>query len=760
MTTNSNFVRFSTRARLNAISSFSVLSLLVCSSVHAITLDGQLDEPEWQDAKVISDFTTVSPYSLSEPEFATEVRLISNQKGIYIGFKNTQPMSTHSTELTARDSDLSADSNQVIIDYNASGLAAYGFEVGNGGSIKDGIWRDENEFSNDWDGSWQARTSQDQGHWYSEVYLPWSMVAMAGGTDSDQYVRGIKIYLSRHVKQLGVSYSNVPASPNRQRFISDFAKLNIDSFNQSSIQTFGYISAKQDTLNNDTQGDIGADLFWKSSNGKQLSVTVNPDFGQVESDGLVVNFTPNEVFFSERRPFFTQNQALFDVQGPENLRVIHTRRIGSQPDRGADPFSDITGAVKFTDSKQRLNYGIFVASEGDASEARGRDYYAGRILHTTDNYDLGFTSTFVTRPDLNRDASINAIDYTHRWGKTVQLKTQVLHSSVDVDLDDRNTKSDSAAWLTVEHQISKNNSQALSISHFGDDFDINDLGFLPRANLDALDYEYNYRNSTFSENSRVNSHEVALLSELQYNHGGDHLSTNIQFSDEWNFKDTSAFFWRIKGYSAGMDDRITRGNNQLNTKSGYDFQTTWVAQNTRKLRGHGHINWSDTFIGGKGFRLHLHPSYQFTDRYSSTLGLTYTQTDSWVNWISGNRLGSYDRKQAQASLDFDAKLSENQELRIKFEWIGFSADALNGLTVLPRGDAKRSSDSVDSFSFSTTALQVRYRYELAPLSNLFVVYSRGGNTNLDDTEGFGNLFSQSWENRNSSNIFVKLRYQF
>ena len=37
-----------------------------------------------------------------------------------------------------------------------------------------------------------------------------------------------------------------------------------------------------------------------------------------------------------------------------------------------------------------------------------------------------------------------------------------------------------------------------------------------------------------------------------------------------------------------------------------------------------------------------------------------------------------------------------------------------------------SDDPIDDFSVSNLGFQIRYRYELAPLSYLYVVYGRGG----------------------------------
>ena len=54
-----------------------VFSLFPSFLFAAITIDGKLDEPEWQNAQSISDFVTVYPNDKSKPEFKTEVRAVS-----------------------------------------------------------------------------------------------------------------------------------------------------------------------------------------------------------------------------------------------------------------------------------------------------------------------------------------------------------------------------------------------------------------------------------------------------------------------------------------------------------------------------------------------------------------------------------------------------------------------------------------------------------------------------------------------------------
>jgi hypothetical protein len=57
-------------------------------------------------------------------------------------------------------------------------------------------------------------------------------------------------------------------------------------------------------------------------------------------------------------------------------------------------------------------------------------------------------------------------------------------------------------------------------------------------------------------------------------------------------------------------------------------------------------------------------------------------------------------------------------------------------------------------------LQIRYRYELAPLSYLYVVYGRGGYELEDDTDGSGRRLRSSFSLRDDEQLLVKLSYRF
>lgn len=739
----------------NVISVLAVLgTFFVNNNVKALTLDGVLNEKEWQSAQVSEKFVTTYPYSLAQPEYKTELRVFTDSDGIYIGLINHQPLSTQRANRTSRDAFIEADFNNVVIDFDGSGSSAYSFSVGNGGSMRDGTYRNENSYSNEWNGVWYAKTSSDDDHWYTEIHIPWGIAPMIAAKGE---LRNIGLNISRNVVALGKTYSNQPIAASRQRFLSDLSAIAINDFSGASLQSFASLTARKDNVANETTVAASLDLFWKPNSSKQLSLTINPDFGHVDSDDLVVNFSPTETFFSENRAFFTENQSLFTLQGPDRLRLIHTRRIGGQPDVGSSLGADINGAVKFTNVDEDFSYGFFSALEDGDNDAKGRDYYAGRIMRKAKDYNLGYLLTYTDRPDINRSALVQAVDYGYFFNENIAFSGQVINSQVKSNTDEYN---DLATWFELEQQFNDDWKHSFTASYYGDQLEVNDLGFLPRNDLISLAYENKLVDHDFSTTSIIKEHEVTAKITHKENNEDVSLLSTLSFTEAWALKDTRWMQWRVTYETQGHDDLLTRGNNIVNLQQGLELDLFYSGETIGKLRYHLHGTMFDRTVKGKGYMVHVHPSYNFTDNYALTFGAWYTQSDDWLLWKDENKLASYQQQQLTTRADFNATLGDKQELTVRFQWVALKALGLKHYQVDSRGDLNTQADTVDDFSLSDVAIQLRYRYEIAPLSNVYIVYSRGGTVSLDEDEPFSKLFSPGWEDRDGDNLSFKVRYQF
>ncbi len=87
------------------------------------------------------------------------------------------------------------------------------------------------------------------------------------------------------------------------------------------VETF--IAAPSDQVYNESDVRVGADLSWKPSPKVELSATVNPDFGAVEADDVVLNLTASETFFPEKRLFFLEGSEIFNVMPRDDFSALY-----------------------------------------------------------------------------------------------------------------------------------------------------------------------------------------------------------------------------------------------------------------------------------------------------------------------------------------------------------------------------------------------------------------------------------------------------
>ena len=105
-------------------------------------------------------------------------------------------------------------------------------------------------------------------------------------------------------------------------------------------------------------------------------------------------------------------------------------------------------------------------------------------------------------------------------------------------------------------------------------------------------------------------------------------------------------------------------------------------------------------------------------------------------------------------------MTSRHELRLKLQAIGLDSQLRQAYRVDPTGNAIPTDEPVDDFTVSTLALQIRYRYEIAPLSYLYVVYGRGGFDQESTADGSHQLLRDSFSLRDDEQLLVKVSYRF
>ena len=145
------------------------------------------------------------------------------------------------------------------------------------------------------------------------------MVSMPAGGD----VRKMGIYLSRKVAYLDQRWG-WPALPNTQpKFLSALHPIEMKGVApRQQYNLYPFSAATIDEIDDEIRYQVGADIFWRPSSNFQVNATINPDFGSVESDDVVINLTATETFFPEKRLFFVESQQIF-VASPRGSSCRH-----------------------------------------------------------------------------------------------------------------------------------------------------------------------------------------------------------------------------------------------------------------------------------------------------------------------------------------------------------------------------------------------------------------------------------------------------
>jgi hypothetical protein len=278
----------------------------------------------------------------------------------------------------------------------------------------------------------------------------------------------------------------------------------------------------------------------------------------VESDDLVVNFDATETFVSDKRPFFTENQGIFEYTTPSDFsQMLYTRRIGGPADDG-EGSGDITGALKLNGSVGATKYGVFAADE---AEQAGRTFGALRLVRDFSTQNLGLMATYVDRPFLARTATVAGVD--HNWRPTARwnIRTRAFGSHVE----QAGQKSrDTGATVWADYEMDRGWRQQWIAMHFGNDLQINDAGYLARNSTNYLHWQVNRRFTDLPAKSRYASKDWRWRASSSYNDHGELLQHQFRMSRESRLRDGSYEYAQININSAGVDDLLTRGNGVLN----------------------------------------------------------------------------------------------------------------------------------------------------------------------------------------------------
>lgn len=737
--------------------SFTVAALAICGSARAeLVIDGRADEAEWAAAQHFSDFVQVQPLSGTPvPEaLATSAMLLTTPAGIAVSMRAQQPAGVPRTKSRiARDAEVSVDRMSLMIDFDGEGRSGFDFTVTLGGDIIDSVISNESQFSTDWDGDWKYAVHEDDAGFSIEWLIPWTIAPMK---DSAADRRTIGVYFSRVLAASGERWAYPNASWTRPRYLSDFARIEIDQYQSALFSFTPYLVARRDLANAASDTKAGMDVFWKPNGDHQFAATINPDFGQVESDQLVVNFDAIETFYNDKRPFFTENQTYFQVNNPGG-QMFYTRRVGGPADNGQGA-AEINAAIKANGSFGDIGYGVFAAREdGDA----GRDFLLVRGTHVGETLTLGLTGTHVDRPFLDRTAAVGSVDARWRLNAEWTIQAALMQSDTETSGIERRGF---GGGVTVDWDMPGPWRQQYFLHHAGKDFQLNDLGFQERNNFLYAEWESGYRQDNLPADSRFASHSYEFEVQRMVDDHGLTLRETYAAMRQSEARDGSSHFVLVRHLRPAWDDLISRGNGAIRRQGG----TALFAEYTRPRHGGGRLGWysfvelSPNLFDGYYLYGGIQPKLHVGDRFDVDLGVFAMKQQDWLLWQGGNEFGSFETRRAELSSNLNWFIDDRQELRLKLQAIAIEAEAITRRQLAADGRLYAIAAPLSDFSVRNLGFQLRYRYKLGTLSDVFAVYSRGGfeREALLDGDGVGALLGDAFALDQDDQFLIKVAYRF
>ena len=752
---------------------FLLFSLFI--NAESIVIDANLDEPEWDTAITINQYSEVIPFTLQSAEERTVTKIFSNESGIYVGFTNFQENSTMLSNKSLRDEIANtADQNWISIDFDNDREKAYLFFVTLANIKGDGIRRIGGWPEFDWDGDWEVKTKEYDGYWVSEFLIPWN-VALMKNVDSEE--RTINISTIRKIADKQSWIGDAETSARRTNFLLKLRPIQIKNYTQSKVNYFPYVSKTYNSVTGFNEDKIGAEIFINSGTGKQVNLTFNPDFGQAESDEVIVNFSAQETFYSEKRAFFNENQSLFDLSHYDRYRVINTRRIGagstydcqtsSDEDRcdgEKKSYTDIDFALRYTQKNDNSNVGIFVAQESDESFTKGKNFYAIRSKNKIGTRTIGYFLTHVVDNFTNEKATVNVIDFINVKSDKLTLYTDFLSSEKE-GVSGFGLRSQ---FVYKPTQLSRRSG---SILYFEDSFMLNDFGYLKKNDWFHVGLGSDITKVDFNESSSVKERKIGT--DFNYDSDTSGNSNPTQLRQEYNFqyKDTSSFqaSWDLK--TSGKNTTITRKNVDfpfVKRNGSFSFNLDYESPSY----GSWEYDWRVGYETADKYKTWSSEGYE--RRFAKIAGSIYPiddfklgwefrvrQEDEWLNWIKDNELAVYDLTQKIISINANWFKGYKHEIRLKSQFVALEAESPISLISDKAGYLYNHNSIVKPFTDGITSFQVRYKYEIAPLSYIYLVYTKGGRVYDDENErNTSDVFKDPWENPDNEIFSLKFRLKY
>jgi hypothetical protein len=790
-----------------------------------IALDGRLDEPAWAAAPPLGGFVQTFPQAGAAPTCPSEVRVLYDQEALYVGARLGDPRpEAILARVARRDEWVEADSFRVEIDSRLDRRTGLWFEVSAAGTRLDGALFDERNQSFDWDGVWAAEVARDEAGWSVEIRIPLKLLRYQPGAE----VR-FGVFFARYVSRLHETSSLPYIPPESGLRVSRFAVLSGLSLpgRPLELDVIPFTLARLGWGEGSGQGleralDAGLDARLGLGGRFMLTLAVNPDFGQVEADPAVLNLSTYETFYPEKRPFFLEDQALFQPASSGGMtRLFYTRRIGRAPRTpdGADdeelvteaPVPSIYAAAKLAgQTEDGLSLGFIQALSGEALATFARpggqrvrrvaepltSYSAARLKQDFwDHSSVGLMLLGLATP-LDGSAVTGGADArVELGGGDYHLLASAVWSYLTPERrawHDEFTRAgierDGPFGYGAELMFSKDGGEHVlgqaSLRFRSRALALNDLGYQDRPDVLESVAKIQYRE--LEPRGPLSRYGAGLSLWMRRNQAGQALGQGF-WVDGWVLL---AEAWNLGAWfgvdQPACDDRETRtaGRVVFCWEQPWIGGGAWLGTDASRVVSAGLDFSSSNTERGAGFQISLRLSAHPWDRLQLSLTPVYSRWTGSLRWVDGPDASGRPGAPGQPPFVFADRLSESWDVTLRLSLtltrdLTFqlytqvylaSVDHREKLEAAWPADGKLQADALrpapgapDDYDYAYAAwnLNAVVRWEFAPGSVGFLVYSLGlGQSGEQPEFRFGRSLAELVEAAGAHALMLKLSFLF
>jgi hypothetical protein len=314
-------------------------TLAIPKTPKAPRIDGKLDEPEWQQAGLITDLKQIRPGDGVPMSEKTEVYVMYDKDALYVAARMWDPGSPNeiSANVMKQNSQFTNDDRiAIIVDPFNTGRNGYRFEV-NANAVRNDMLYQNGSLQAEWSVIWDAGATVGEGVWYAEFAIPFKSLPF------DPNIHDWGFNVSRAIRRRGEEAVWVSRNRSISPSIVGLATglegldqgLGLDVVPGVSVtHSKSYVNATTET-----NAEPSLDLYYRITPAITGSLTVNTDFSATVVDDRQVNLTRFNLFFPEKRQFFLADSDLFDFgRFGNSVYPPGIRSVTNASQRNGQPF--------------------------------------------------------------------------------------------------------------------------------------------------------------------------------------------------------------------------------------------------------------------------------------------------------------------------------------------------------------------------------------------------------------------------------------